>query len=121
MKDIDESIWQKKGETLSDASARKEFGIKREDIIDGIREGKLQYKDGNMHGNPWFRLLRYEVEALVVEIFGDKYLDEIKIKNELAQILKEEKSLKRQIVLLEKRKAELLGKLDVMVEVGMNK
>ena len=112
MEYTDERSWSEKGETLSDVSAQKEFGISHEDIIAAIRADKLQYREGNMHGNPWLRLLRHEVEALVVEIFGDKYLDEKKLKNELAKINKEEKRLKRQIVLLEKRKAELLGKLD---------
>ena len=39
----------------------------------------------------------------------------LQLKNGLAQINKEEKSLKKQIVLLEKRKAELLGKLDKLL------
>lgn len=108
----DERRWSEKGETLSDVSAQKEFGISREDIIAAIRADKLQYRESNMHGNPWLRLLRHEVESLVVEIFGDKYLDEKKLKNELAQINKEEKSLKRQVVLLEKRKTELLTIID---------
>lgn len=103
----DELIWNKKGETLSDASAQKEFGIKREDIIDAIRSGKLQYREGNMHGNPWLRLLRQEIEALVVEIYGEKYLNEKKIKNELEQIDKEIKKLKKQCASLEKRKTKL--------------
>jgi len=37
------------------------------------------------------------------------------IKNGLAQSNKEEKSLKKQLALLEKRKAELLGKLDKLL------
>lgn len=109
---IDERRWSEKGETLSDVSAQKEFGISREDIIAAIRADKLQYREGNMHGNPWLRLLRHEVEFLVGEIFGEKYLEEKKIRNELAQITKEEKSFKRQIVLLGKRKTKLLEKLD---------
>lgn len=112
MEYTDERRWSEKGETLSDVSAQKEFGISREDIIAAIRADKLQYREANMHGNPWLRLLRHEVESLVVEIFGDKYLDEKKLKNELTQINKEEKSLKRQIVLLEKRKTELLTIID---------
>jgi hypothetical protein len=80
----DERRWSEKGETLSDVSAQKEFGISRDDIITAIRADKLQYREGNMHGYPWLRLLRHEVEILVIEICGKKYLDEIKIRNELA-------------------------------------
>jgi len=35
-----------------------------------FRAGKLQVSESNMHGNPWFRLLRHEVEALVKEKAG---------------------------------------------------
>ena len=52
------------------------------------------------------------MESLVAEMFGDKYLNEKKLKNEIEQITKEEKSLKRQMVVLGKRRAELQGKLD---------
>lgn len=112
MEYTDGGIWNAKGETLSDASAQKEFGIKREDIIDAIRASKLQYKEGNMHGSPWIRLLRQEVEALIVEIYGEKYLNEKKIQNELTQIDKDLKKLKRQCASLEKRKTELLVMID---------
>ena len=35
------SIWNQKGATLSDKSARKEFGLTQEEIIAAVREGKL--------------------------------------------------------------------------------
>ena len=105
----DERIWTQKGETFSNVSAEKEFGITHENIIDDIRTGKLQYREGSMHGNPWFRLLRHEVEALVIEIYGDKYLNEKKLQNELTQIEKDMKKLKKQCVLLEKRKIQILS------------
>ena len=59
------SIWSRKGATLSDKSARQEFGLTQDEIFAAMRAGKLQFRESNMHGNPWFRLLRYEVEALV--------------------------------------------------------
>ena len=58
-------LWGRKNETLSDKSAEKEYGISREDIIDAINSGELQYREGSMHGYPWYRLLRVEVERLV--------------------------------------------------------
>ena len=68
------SVWHKKGGTLSDKSARKEFGITQEEIIDAIRDGKLQYRTNNVFGNPYLRLIRSEVEAFVDEKYGNDYL-----------------------------------------------
>ena len=53
--------WNKKGASLSDKSARKEFGLTQEQIIDAISSGRLQYRQNHIHGNPYFRLLRAEV------------------------------------------------------------
>jgi hypothetical protein len=39
-----DSVWLKKGGTLSDKSARKEFGLSQEEIIDAIKSGKLQFR-----------------------------------------------------------------------------
>ena len=68
------SAWHKKGGTLSDKSARKEFGITQEEIIDAIRDGKLQYRTNTMYGNPYLKLIRSEVEAFVDEKYGNDYL-----------------------------------------------
>jgi len=62
----DNSIWTRKGATLSDKSARQEFGLTQQEIYAAMRVSKLQFRESNMHGNPWFRLLRHEVEALVL-------------------------------------------------------
>ncbi len=101
-----------KGATLSDKSARKEFGLSQEKIIEAIKDGKLQYRHNNVFGNPYLRLLRSEVEKLVNEKYGSNYLKKKKFKKELAQVNKELKMLKIQIVSLERRKAELIGSLD---------
>ncbi len=42
------SVWNQKGGALSDKSARKEFGLTQEEIIDGIRGGKLQSQFQNV-------------------------------------------------------------------------
>jgi len=106
------SAWSKKGATLSDKSARKEFGLSQEKIIEAIKAGKLQYRLNNVFGNPYLRLLRSEVEALVNKKYGSNYLKKKKLEKELAQVNKELKMLKTQIVSLERRKAELIGSLD---------
>ena len=105
---MSDSAWNKKGGALSDKSARKEFGLTQEEIIEGIKGGKLQYRNNYMHGNPYFRLLRSEVEALVNEKYGKNYLDKKKLENELAEINKKLRKLKAELKSLEKRKVELL-------------
>ncbi|MHA1646535.1 MAG: hypothetical protein ACTSVL_03085 [Promethearchaeota archaeon] len=76
----EKSAWVKKGGTLSDKSARKEFGLTQEEIIDAIYIGKLQYRFNNVFGNPYLKLVRNEVEAFVEEKYGSNYLKKKKIK-----------------------------------------
>jgi hypothetical protein len=102
-------LWETKNATLSDKSARSEYGISNEEIIDAIKAGELQYRESSMYGNPWFRLLRVEVERLVEKKYGVAYLQEKKFKKELAEINRELKTLNKRVSELEERKKELLG------------
>ena len=97
-----------KGATLSDKTAEKEFGLTFNEVVAGIRAGKLQYRENNIYGSPFLRLLRSEVEALVSEKYGKDYLNKKKWKKELSGINKTLKELKSQALSLETRKAELL-------------
>ena len=106
------SDWTKKGNTLSDKSARKEFGLTQEEIIEAIKADKLQYRQNNVFGNPYLRLLRDEVESLVTEKYGPNYLKKKQLKKELAQTKRELKKVKAQVTSLEKRKVELQASLD---------
>ena len=106
------SAWVQKGGTLSDKSAQKEFGLTKDEIIEAINNGKLQYRVNVIYGNPYFKLIRSEVEAFVKEKYGSNYLEEKKIKKELSQVNKELRMLKKQIVFLEQRKTDLLACLD---------
>jgi hypothetical protein len=45
------SEWQRKGTTLSDKTARKEFGLTQDEIIETIRAGSLQYRQSSIHEN----------------------------------------------------------------------
>ncbi len=92
-----DSIWKRKGATLSDKSARQEFGLTQEEILVAMRAGKLQFRESNMHGNPWFRLLRHEVEALVREKGGHDHLHKKKLQKELADLKKEATKLKTRL------------------------
>ena len=106
------SAWSKKGATLSDKSVRKEYELTQEEIIKAIREEKLQYRINYVYENPYFKLIRSEVETLVNEKYGSNYLKKKKIEKELAQVKKELRMLKSKAVSLGKRKAELLASLD---------
>ncbi len=64
-----------------------------------------------MHGNPWFRLLRHEVEALVKQKSGPGALHRKKLEKELADINKESRKLKTRLTVLERRRAELMKEL----------
>ncbi len=104
----DESAWTLKGATLSHKTAQKEFGLTYQEIVAGIRAGKLQYRENSIYGSPVLRLIRKEVEALVSEKYGRDYLKKKQLKNELAQVNKTLRQLKSQTLSLEERKAELL-------------
>ena len=102
-------LWGQKNATLSDKSAEKEYGLSHKEIIEAINAGELQFREGSIYGNPWFRLLRIEVEKLVENKFGIGYLREKKTKKELLAINKELKELNNRVSDLEKRKSELIG------------
>ncbi len=104
-----DSEWQRKGATLSDKTARREFGLTQNEIAQAIRAGKLQYRLNSIHGNPFLRLLRREVEALVRMKHGDNYLKDQQAKAELARINRDLKRLKAQMAALEERKSELIA------------
>jgi hypothetical protein len=71
-----------------------------------MRSGKLQFREASMHGNPWFRLLWHEVEALVKEKCWQDHLHNKKLQKELADINKEPRKLKSRLAAIERRRAE---------------
>jgi hypothetical protein len=105
MDDLD-SEWRRKGATLSDKTAQEEFGLTREEIVRAIRAGNLHCRQQSMQGNPWLRLLRREVEALVKK---NVYLKDHQAGTELARINRELKRLKAQIAVLEERRSKLIA------------
>jgi len=107
----DDSRWSRKGATLSDKSARREFGLTQQEIIAAIRVGKLQFRESNMHGNPWYRLLRHEVEALVREKNGVDHLQKKKLQKELADLNKEARAHSARVKTIDRRRADLEKKL----------
>ncbi|MGH9065692.1 MAG: hypothetical protein ACRDZQ_10135 [Acidimicrobiales bacterium] len=95
---------------MSDKTARKEFGLTQDEIVAAIRVGKLDYRVGSMHGNPWLRLLRSEVEELVRVSRGARFLEEQQAAAELAHIDRDLRRLRSELAVLEKRRAELAAR-----------
>ncbi|MFH1624430.1 MAG: hypothetical protein ABID54_04655 [Pseudomonadota bacterium] len=105
---VSESQWVKQGATFSHKNACKEFGLTEGEVIAAIKMGKLQYRQNYAHGNPYFRLLRTEVESLAQELHGTKGVEEQEVKHKLQKITKEINSLRRKLSSLEKQKRELI-------------
>jgi hypothetical protein len=103
--------WQRKGATLSDKTARQEFGLTQDEIYDAIEAGTLQYRQAHIHGNPWLRLLRREVEALAKSRHGDRYVREQQDKAELARVNREIRRLRSELAELEERRSALSSRL----------
>lgn len=103
--------WQRKGGTLSDKTARQEFGLTQDEIYDAIDAGALQYRQAYMHGNPWLRLLRREVEALARSKHGDDYVNQRQAKAELTRVNREIKRLRTELASFEEQRDKLTAAL----------
>ena len=99
--------WNRKGSTLSDVTAKTEYGVDRDFIIEGIKTGKLEYRDGAIWGNPYLRILRNQLEKYIVEQRGRDYLIKVKSQTELRKIKKELSELKKRLNELQDRKTNL--------------
>jgi hypothetical protein len=99
--------WHRKGATLSDVTATKEYGVSRAFIVRGIRSGKLEYREGSVWGNPYLRLLRRQLEAYIAEERGHDHVARGKVQTELRRVKKEMADLKRKLTALETRKTAL--------------
>lgn len=93
MSNFDNSNWRDKGATLSDKSVRKIYKLTQDEILEGINSGKLQFKENYIYGNPWYRLLKTEVEKYIEEKYGKAHLQLIKLKIELKEIETELKTI----------------------------
>jgi hypothetical protein len=102
--------WNRKGATLSDVTARKEYGVDSDFIIRGIKAGKLEYREGAIHGNPYIRVLRSQLEAYIVEELGNEYLRTWQEKTELREIKQETATLRKRLNELAARRAEIEGR-----------
>jgi hypothetical protein len=99
--------WNRQGATLSDVTAKKEYGVDHDFIVKGIRAGKLEYRQGAVWGNPYLRLLRSQLERYIAEELGADYLARGKNQTELRKIKQEITDLKNRLDVLEARRAVL--------------
>lgn len=106
--------WNRKGATLSDITAKKEYGVDQDFIVKGIRAGKLEYRESAVYGNPYLRVLRGQLERFIAEELGDEYLLKRKNQTELREI-------KKEIASLEKRLSELRSRQSVIENPSKNR
>jgi len=67
--------WTRKGATLSDVTAKKEYGVERDFIVRGIEAGKLEYREGLIWGSPYIKVLRSQLEKYIATELGTDRLD----------------------------------------------
>jgi len=104
--------WNRKGATLSDKTARKEYKVDQDFIIKGIEAGKLECRYASVWGSPFIKVLRRQLEEYITTELGSEYLIRAKGKTELKKIKKEIAELEEKLSALQTRKAELERVLD---------
>ena len=99
--------WNRKGASLSDVTARKDYGVSQDFIVAGIKSGKLEYRQGAVWGNPYFRILRNQLEQYIATELGQEYLTSSKNQTALRRIKKEIADLKKRLDALQAQRTEL--------------
>ena len=99
--------WNRKGATLSNVTAQKEYRVSRDFIVEEIRAGKLEYRNGMIWGNPYLRILRSQLEQYITEELGAEHLSSSTNRTELRKIKKEMANLKKRLAELQTRRTEI--------------
>jgi hypothetical protein len=99
--------WSRKGATLSDVTAEKEYGVSRDFIVKGIQAGKLEFREGAIWGNPYLRVLRSQLESYIATELGTARLTGGKNQTELRKVKREIAALKKRLQELQLRRAQL--------------
>lgn len=99
--------WNKKGATLSEVTAKEEYGVSRGFIVKGIKAGCLEYREGVIWGNPYLRILRSQLEKYIADELGNDYLKQVNAKSELRRVKKEISELQKKLSILQDRKTIL--------------
>ena len=104
----DDGEWNRKRGTLSDVTAQKEYGVTHDFIVEGIRAGKLEYRQASIWGNPTFKILRSQLELYIAAQLGAEFLVRGQADSELRTINREITATRKKLTALEARKAELM-------------
>lgn len=99
--------WNRKGATLSDTTALKEYGVGTEFIVKGINSGDLEHREGSVWGSPYIKVLRGQLEKYIISQLGQEYLTAMTSGTELRAIKKEKKQLKERLNALQQRETEI--------------
>ena len=99
--------WNRKGATLSDVTAQKEYGVSRDFIVRGIQAGRLEYREGVVWGNPYLRVLRRQLEQYIAVELGSDRLTSSKSQAELRKIKKEIAGMEKRMRELQVRRTEI--------------
>lgn len=89
-----------------DLSASREYGIARTDLEQAARAGTLSYQIAHTHGNPWFRLIRSEVEAFCRKRMGATGLKQQQAKARIATAKREIRQLQKRLRVLQAQIAD---------------
>ena len=104
--------WNRKGATLSDVTAEKEYGVNRDFIVKGIRAGKLEFREGSVWGNPYLRVLRRQLEQYIAEELGANRLSSGKNQTALKKVKREINALKKRLNELQVLKTEIEERME---------
>ena len=78
----------------------------------GVRGPLTEYRDRAIWGNPYFRVLRSQLEAHIQKVLGEDYLTRAKNQTELRRVNKGIADLNKRLSSLQDRKKELEASLD---------
>ncbi|MCI5120569.1 MAG: hypothetical protein D3908_05135 [Candidatus Electrothrix sp. AUS4] len=107
--------WIQQGKTLSHKNACKEFGLTEVEIINAIKAEEIQYKINYAHGNPYYKLLRDEIEDLAIRLHGKSHFEKQELEYKVKKITREINTHKRKVKALENEKATLTKELDLLI------
>lgn len=99
--------WNRKGATLSDVTAQKEYGVSRDFIVRGIQAGRLEYREAVIWGSPFLKVLRSQLEQYIASELGSDRLTKSKSQTELRKIKKEMADMEKRLNELQARRTEL--------------
>jgi hypothetical protein len=111
---MSKSSWTQRGKTLSHKNACKKFGLTEAEIIAAIKAEEIQYKINYAHGNPYYKLLREEIEDLAIKLRGKSFFEKQELEHKIKKITREINSHKRKAKALEKEKVVLTKELDLL-------